>query len=204
MTLGAGSAAPNTSGGAKRATARRATARLGTRCRPARPTSAARSPPAARGAASRGANHMVVLAYLKRDKGQLADFELEATLDHRGATGRPQQSRCSWTGSVEPAAHTRSTLPREHTHTHRRPKCQEGRHQYETSEGHGRRENIPSRGQRKPSHPLLAQCPPLCVADWGTLSCAVRASGGGGQSHLSCVRVGSVSSLGGGQEAKNI
>ena len=40
MTLGAGSAAPNTSGGAKRATARRATARLGTRCRPARPTSA--------------------------------------------------------------------------------------------------------------------------------------------------------------------
>ena len=38
-------------------------------------------------------------------------------LDHRGATGRPQQSRCSWTGSVEPAAHTRSTLPREHTHT---------------------------------------------------------------------------------------
>ena len=66
------------------------------------------------------------------------------------------------------------------------------------------RVNIPSRGRRKATHPLLAQCPPLCVANWGTLSCAVRASGGGTQSHLSCVRVGSVSSLGGGQEGKNI
>jgi len=38
----------------------------------------------------------------------------------------------------------------------------------------------------------------------GTLSCAGRASGGGTQSHLSCVRVGSVSSLGGGPKDKNI
>ena len=38
----------------------------------------------------------------------------------------------------------------------------------------------------------------------GTLSCAGRASGGGTQSHLSCVRVGSDSSLGGGQKDKHI
>ena len=37
----------------------------------------------------------------------------------------------------------------------------------------------------------------------GTLSCADRASEGGGQSHLSCVRVGFVPSLGGKGEAKN-
>ena len=67
----------------------------------------------------------------------------------------------------------------------------------------GAERNIPSRGQRKATHPLLAQCPPLCVADWGTLSCAVRASGGEAQSHLSCVRVGSVPSLGGGLEGEN-
>ena len=61
-----------------------------------------------------------------------------------------------------PVASNRRPIPVAHyrgnTHTHRRPKCQEGRHQYETSEGHGRRENIPPRGQKKKaSHPLLAQ-----------------------------------------------
>ena len=44
----------------------------------------------------------------------------------------------------------------------------------------------------------------MCRRYRGTLSCAVRASGGEAQSHLSCVRVGSVPSLGGGLEAKNI
>ena len=44
----------------------------------------------------------------------------------------------------------------------------------------------------------------MCRRLRGTLSCAVRASGGEAQSHLSCVRVGSVPSLGGGLEAKNI
>ena len=44
----------------------------------------------------------------------------------------------------------------------------------------------------------------MCRRYRGTLSCAVRASGGGGHSHLSCVRVVTVSSLGGGLEAKNI
>ena len=44
----------------------------------------------------------------------------------------------------------------------------------------------------------------MCRRYRGTLSCAVRASGGGGHSHLSCVRVVTVPSLGGGLEAKNI
>mmetsp|Transcript_25828 Transcript_25828/g.76662 ORF Transcript_25828/g.76662 Transcript_25828/m.76662 type:complete len:275 (+) Transcript_25828:1459-2283(+) len=45
---------------------------------------------------------------------------------------------------------------------------------------------------------------PMCRRYRGTLSCVVRASGGGGHSHLSCVRVVTVSSLGGGLEAKKI
>ena len=44
----------------------------------------------------------------------------------------------------------------------------------------------------------------MCRRYRGTLSCAVRASGGEAHSHLSCVRVGSVPSLGGGLEANNI
>ena len=77
--------------------------------------------------------------------------------------------------------------------------------QYETSEGHGRRENIPSRGQRKPSHPLLAQCAPLCVADWGTPILCSQGKRGRGHSPWSDTDWGvTVSSLGGGQEAKNI
>jgi len=44
----------------------------------------------------------------------------------------------------------------------------------------------------------------MCRRYRGMLSCAVRASGGGAQSHVSCVRVGSVPSLGGGQKDKNI
>ena len=44
----------------------------------------------------------------------------------------------------------------------------------------------------------------MCRRYRGTLSCAVRASGGGGHSHLSCVRVVTVPSLGGGLEGKNI
>ena len=66
---------------------------------------------------------------------------------------------------------------------------------------------IPSRRQRKSLRtPSLRSGVPLamCRRYRGTLSCAVRASGGGGQSHLSCVRVGSVPSLGGGQKDKNI
>ena len=43
-----------------------------------------------------------------------------------------------------------------------------------------------------------------CRRHRGTLSCADRASEGEAQSHLSCVRVGSVPSLGGGLEGKNI
>ena len=43
-----------------------------------------------------------------------------------------------------------------------------------------------------------------CRRHRGTLSCADRASEGEAQSHLSCVRVGSVPSLGGKGEAKNI
>jgi len=46
----------------------------------------------------------------------------------------------------------------------------------------GAERTFPREDKRKASHPLLAQCPPLCVADWGTLSCAVRASGGEAQS----------------------
>ena len=44
----------------------------------------------------------------------------------------------------------------------------------------------------------------MCRRYRGTLSCVVRASGGEAHSHLSCVRVVTVPSLGGGLEAKNI
>ena len=59
---------------------------------------------------------------------------------------------------------------------------------------------------RYSAYPLLARSVPRCVSPFyrGTQSCAVRASGGEAQSHLSCVRVGSVPSLGGGLEGKNI
>ena len=59
---------------------------------------------------------------------------------------------------------------------------------------------------RYSAYPLLARSVPRCVSPFyrGTQSCAVRASGGEAQSHLSCVRVGSVHSLGGGLEGKNI
>ena len=46
--------------------------------------------------------------------------------------------------------------------------------------------------------------PTMCRRYRGTLSCVVRASGGEAHSHLSCVRMVTVPSLGGGLEAKNI
>ena len=75
----------------------------------------------------------------------------------------------------------------------------------QTSEGHGRRENIRPRGQRKSTtDPPCVVTPAKCRRPRGTLSCADRASGGEAHSHLSCVRMVTVPSLGGKGEAKNI
>ena len=55
----------------------------------------------------------------------------------------------------------------------------------------------------QPTPPCVVT-PAKCRRPRGTLSCADRASGGEAHSHLSCVRVGSVPSLGGGQKGKNL
>ena len=76
----------------------------------------------------------------------------------------------------------------------------------------GAREHSPEKTKKKKKKKgEKAFAPPPCAVTLakcrryrGMLSCADRASEGGGQSHLSCVRVGSVPSLGGKGEPKNI
>ena len=63
---------------------------------------------------------------------------------------------------------------------------------------------IRPKSTKSTTEPPCEVTPAKCRRHRGTLSCADRASEGEAQSHLSCVRVGSVPSLGGKGEAKNI
>ena len=117
-------------------------------------------------------------------------------LDHRGATGRPQQSRCSWSGGVEPAAHARSTLPRGHTHTDARS-AKKDVISTKPQKAMGAERTFPredKESRRTPS--LRTVSPAMCRRYRGTLSCAGRASGGGGHSPWSGYWGVTVSSLG--------
>ena len=63
----------------------------------------------------------------------------------------------------------------------------------------------PEKDKRKSTtDPPCVVTPAKCRRPRGTLSCADRASGGEAHSHLSCVRMVTVPSLGGKGEAKNI
>ena len=57
--------------------------------------------------------------------------------------------------------------------------------------------------EKSTTDPPCVVTPAKCRRPRGTLSCADRASGGEAHSHLSCVRMVTVPSLGGGQKGKN-
>ena len=115
---------------------------------------------------------------------------------------------------MQPATHTRSkgvyaltrsTLPRESTVYTNARSAKKDVISTKPQKAMGAEGTFPREHREKSkTEPPCAVTLAKCRRHRGTLSCAVRASEGEAQSHLSCVRVGSVPSLGGKGEAKNI